>query len=164
MVGLTKSKPNKKKYKPNPYHKSIKNVFVVEGVCSTYTFFTIGKKQLISSSFEQEQVFEILDLETKQVQLREDLSVPKVLEVIQLKTQNRLRGNEQYLLPNMEDSYEEFWDEICEEQENSLDDEKRKMVNIAMISEHFLELEYEKNKELLKNQSVNYDFFWRTHC
>ncbi|TFJ90680.1 hypothetical protein [Lentibacillus salicampi] len=38
-----KSKMQKSKNNMNSFHKRIKNVFVAEGLYSTYTFFTLGK-------------------------------------------------------------------------------------------------------------------------
>jgi hypothetical protein len=136
-------KNNKNKFKnqknnTNKYHKHIKNVFVTEGMYSTYTFFTLGKKLFIYSSQNKEQVFEIVDLVANKQQLREDLSRPMALEVIQLKTQNRLRDFQQYFLPSMEEIHEDFWDEICREQEESLSEKKRKMFDIAVRSENDL--------------------------
>jgi hypothetical protein len=80
-------------------------------------------------------------LEENQLQLREDLSIPTVLEVIHLKTQNRVRGFEQYFLQSMKELHEEFWDEICREQEESLTEKERKMFDVAVKSEHDLLVE-----------------------
>jgi hypothetical protein len=98
----------------------------------------------------------MIELEDNQQQLREDLSIPRVLEVIHLKTQNRLRDFQQYFLPSMKDLHEEFWDEICREQEESLSEKERKMFDVAMRSEYDLLAE---NIGLKVEQPLTYNYF-----
>lgn len=153
-----KSKHSKRKNQKNKnnFHKQIKNVFVAEGFYSTYTFFTLGKKLFIYSSLNNECVFEITELEYNQQQLRENLSIPEVLEVIHRKTQNQLRDFQQYFLPSMKDIHEEFWDEICHDQEESLSEKGKKMLDIAVGSENDL---LGENGELIVEQPLTYNYF-----
>ncbi|MFZ3579937.1 hypothetical protein [Virgibacillus sp. DJP39] len=144
-----------KKKKTNPYHRQLKNVLVVEGMYSTHTFFTLGKKLFIYSS-NIEKVYEIVDINTNQQQFREDLSSPMALEVIQLKTQNRLKDFQQFFLPSMKEIHEDFWDEISREQRETLSDIEKKMLDIANKSENdFLEI-LNKNPE---EQALTYNYF-----
>jgi len=154
-----KNKKNKfqiqKKIK-NKYHNHIKNLFVTEGLHSTFTFFTLGKKLFIYSSLNNEQVFEIIELEDNQQLLREDLSIPEVLEAIHFKTQHRLRDFEQYFLPTMKEVHEEFWDELCREQEESFSEKERQMFDIAINSENDL---LDENIEFIVEQPLTYNYF-----
>lgn len=152
----TKFKNKNKNNITNQYHKHIKNVFVAEGMYSTYTFFTLGKKVFIHSSLNTEQVHELVKLEENQQQLREDLSIPTVIEVIHLKTQNRLRDFQQYFLPSMKEVHEEFWDEICREQEESLSEKERKMLDVAVRSEQDM---LDGKIELKVKQPLTYNYF-----
>ncbi|UOQ92150.1 hypothetical protein MUO14_16860 [Halobacillus shinanisalinarum] len=151
-----KSKCKNQKNKTNNYHKQIKNVFVAEGLYSTYTFFTFGKKLFIHSSLNNEQVFEIAEFEHNQQQLREDLSIPMILEVIQLKMQNQLRDCQQYLLPSMKELHEELWEEICRDQEESLSEKEQKMFDVAVRSENDL---LDESVELMEEQPLTYNYF-----
>ncbi|WP_077324801.1 hypothetical protein [Virgibacillus siamensis] len=153
-----KSKHSKRENQKNKnnFHKQIKNVFVAEGFYSTYTFFTLGKKLFIYSSLNNEHVFEITELQHNQQQLREDLSIPEVLEVIHRKTQNQLRDFQQYFLPSMKVLHEEFWDEICHDQEESLSEEEKKIFDVALRSENDL---LDGNGELIVEQPLTYNYF-----
>ena len=153
-----KSKHSKRntKNKMNIFYKQIKNVVVAEGYYSTYTFFTLGKKLFMYSSHYNEHVFEIAELEQNHQQLREDLSIPEVLEVIHQKTQAHLRDFQQYFLPNTEAIHEEFWDEICRDQEESLSEKGKYMLEFAMKSENKL---LDENGELLFEPPSTYNYF-----
>ncbi|SEI13266.1 hypothetical protein SAMN05192559_1174 [Halobacillus karajensis] len=153
---IKKNKVKNSRSSTNGYHNRIKKVFVAEGLYSIYTFFTFGKKLFLHSSLNDEQVVEITDLEREQYQLREDMSSPTVLEVIRLKTQNRLEDWQQYFLPSMKQIYEEFWVEICLEQEKSLSEKGKEIYNFAKKLEDYL---LYKNAGWIVEQPVTYNYF-----
>lgn len=95
-------------------------------------------------------------MEHNQPQLREDLSIPEVLEVIHRKTQTHLRDFQQYFLPNTKVLHEEFWDEICHDQEESLSEKEKYMLDVAMKSENNL---LDENGELISEQPPTYNYF-----
>ncbi|MFD1363415.1 hypothetical protein [Lentibacillus salinarum] len=95
-------------------------------------------------------------MEHNQQQLREDLSIPVILEAIHLKTQNQLRDYQQYFLPSIKVLHEEFWDEICHDQEESISEKEQKMFDIAVRSENDL---LDEDAELIVEQPVTFNYF-----
>ncbi|TFJ90681.1 hypothetical protein [Lentibacillus salicampi] len=79
-----------------------------------------------------------------------------VLEVIHLKTQNLLRDFQQYFLPSMKELHEDFWGEICHDQEESLSEKEKKMFDVAVSSENDL---LGEDIELIVEQPLTYNYF-----
>ena len=72
-------------YVQNPYMKQIRDLFIVTSCSATYTFFKIGKKRYIHSSYDGlNEVFHILDLEKKEVEVSKTFSNSNLIQALEV--------------------------------------------------------------------------------
>jgi hypothetical protein len=156
---MAKNNKNKNKsyQNSNPYFKRIKDLFIVSGCyATTYTFFKIGSQRYIHASYDEDQVFRILDLEQKKVEYSGDFSNPEVIQALEVKISSKIANGDHYQVPLNDDDYTEF-EEFYEEQEEGLSQEEYWMVQMALLSENSIERLDIPSADL--NENPKYDYF-----
>jgi hypothetical protein len=135
--------------------KQIRDLFIVTSCYATYTFFKIGKKRYIHSSYDGVQVFHILDLEKKEVEVSKTFSNSKLIQALEVKINSKLSNSEHYQMPSSAEDFNEFA-EYYEEQDEMLSKEEYLMVQLALLSDNSIE-RFEALEGV--NEKPKYDYF-----